>query len=113
MTIKLGNIELVNLTPHPIKIQLSDGSLISIGSNSDPVRIEEEKVLVGMLDRIPIWRKKYTKVNYSLPKENGKYYIVSMPVAQALKRDDLLIVNDVIRDEEGNVMYARSLAMVD
>ena len=109
---KVDDIELINLTPHTIRLQLADGRIVEIAGTINPARIDEEKVLIGMLGNIPLWRKRFTKLNYEIPRKEKTYYLVSMPVAQAMKRDDLLIVNDVIRDVNGNVCYAKSLSIV-
>jgi len=40
------------------------------------------------------------------------YYIVSLPVAQAARRSDILAVGETVRDDKGQVIGAKSLAVV-
>jgi adenine/guanine phosphoribosyltransferase-like PRPP-binding protein len=39
-------------------------------------------------------------------------YLVSNIVAQAVRRDDVLIVDDIVRDGEGRILGCRAFARV-
>jgi len=42
----------------------------------------------------------------------GVYYIVSLAVAQAARRPDLLVPDDMVRDEQGRILGCRRFAVV-
>jgi len=104
--------KLINLTPHPVKIVDVEGNVVrEILPESTPLRLVEEVVLIGEIGGIPFVRKSLkTETEQLLPHLNGTYYIVSLPVAQAMKRTDLLVPDDLVRDKSGQVVGARRLA---
>jgi len=75
--------------------------------------IEEDGYDNGWNLYIDIMQKSFSEVEgLPEPKENT-YYIVSALVAGAAKnRNDLLIPNDTVRDEEGRIIGCRSLARI-
>ena len=107
---------LVNLTPHPIVFE--DG--FTIPKCDNPPRIQERVVHVGEQftpngAMIPIFSKQFEPDSCVLPpKVEGQYYIVPLFIAQvfARLRQDLVVINDPIRDEKGQIIGCRSLARV-
>ena len=62
---------------------------------------------------IDIMKKSFSEVEGLPEPKKDTYYVVSALVAGAAKnRDDLLIPNDIIRDEEGRIIGCRSLAKI-
>lgn len=103
-----------NLTPHSIIILNNNDEIIkTIQPEGTPLRLEEVVEPIGSIAGIPLVRKALTgDVNKILPQEEGVYYIVSLPVAQALRRADLLVPDDLVRDEQGRVIGCRRLAVL-
>lgn len=77
-------------------------------------RCETSSEKIGEVNGIAINRRRMGEV-YGLPdKEDGVYLIVSAIVAQKLSglRDDVLVVDETIRDENGRIIGAKSLARI-
>lgn len=100
------DVQLVNCVPHAVHIMDFNGNYVTTAEKREepPARVGVEYDLIGMLGNtgIPLYNRKFGKVeNMPEPKTNT-YYIVSMPVAQALpERHDLLQAGELIRDENG------------
>jgi hypothetical protein len=109
-----GVMEVVNCTPHDLKIITRDG-VITVERSGILPRVQMTKKVVDMLQtdegRIPVIESCTGEVVDLPPELPGIRYIVSALVAmRAPHRDDLLIVEDTVRDERGNVQGCRALA---
>ena len=102
----------VNLTPHPINIY---------GSNSvedGPVEVIPPSGTVTRLATIELGTNNgYEMVEYGHahdlpPKQDGTYCIVSLVVALAVHRDDLLAPYVEVRNEAGTMIGCRYLQKV-
>ena len=112
---KIGEKTLINLTPHPINL-IKDGEVVDVipapeDKNMIP-RLKEEIEEIGKIGDYPIVKKKYGTANTIPEPKEGVYYIVSALVASALKRDDLLVPN-VVRNEEGQIIGADGFAKIN
>ena len=105
-------MKLVNLTPHPVRLIRADGSELVIPPSGTVPRLREVVEDTGMrIDGIPVVRKGFGEIENLPEPQEGVFYIVSALVAQAARdRDDLLIPDDLVRDEEGKIIGARRLA---
>ena len=111
-------MKIINLTPHPVNLQTETG-VVEIPPSGIVARVEEKteevgKVKVGNSGHVPVIRKTLGQVeNLPEPRE-GTIYIVSLIVAQALEgtRSDVYVIGESIRDKEGRVIGARSLAQL-
>ncbi len=118
-------IRLVNLTPHVIRIALSDDSFVSFEASGQVARVSSKEVgagelsvnAEGLFSRFPLVEIPLSKVEYGavegLPyPEEGVGYIVSGVVAAlAPERDDVFAPNTsstAIR-KDGQVFAVRSL----
>lgn len=101
---------LVNLTPHPINI-IVDGVTITLQS-SGIARCAENIECAGIVDGVPVIRKTLGDVTGLPEQEDGVFYIVSLAVAMAARRPDVLAIGESIRDEKGNIIGCKSLARV-
>ncbi|MBD8045821.1 hypothetical protein [Clostridium faecium] len=103
------NIEILNYTPHTVNIiqQGKVKNLVSVGN----ARCIQETKKIGEINNIPITSTTFGQVE-GLPEEKeGVYYIVSRLILQACpQRRDLLVPNDIVRDEEGKIIGCKSLA---
>ena len=104
---------LINLTNHDINLY-KDDILIKTIKTSGEARCKEDKIKIGEIDNIPIYKLIYTKVEGMLEPKEGTYYIVSKIVAEALKneRDDLLIPTDMYRDANNNILGCRGFSKI-
>lgn len=107
-------IKLINLTPHPVVIR---GMVFQ--PEGLPFRLKEERIHVGILSfgntEIPINRVFYSIDGDLPPKKEGVVYIVSAIAARAIaenhpERNDFLVVDETIRNNEGQIIGCLSLA---
>lgn len=111
-----NNINVVNCTPHDVNLVTENGNITFPRSGIIPRLTEQQQkinsVTVNGIE-IDIMEKSFLEPEgLPEPKENT-LFIVSALVAGAIKnRDDLVIPNDIIRDEAGNIIGCRSLAKI-
>jgi len=104
---------IINLTPHPVTVVSQDGGTAHVFMPSGTVpRCREDVVIIGDLDGIPLVRKSLGQVENLPDPQEGVYYIVSLAVAQAARRPDLLVPDDMVRDEQGRILGCRRFAVV-
>jgi len=104
-------MNLVNLTPHVIRLHLASG--VREIPSAGVLRLTEEIEPQGDIDGIPLVSKRLGAADELPPRERGTCYIVSLPAAQACcERQDFLIPDDYIRDEGGRIVGCRRLARV-
>jgi len=110
-------MKIVNLTPHPINLLLNSEE-VKIPPSGIVARVEEKTETIGKIQvgdgNIPVIRKTLGRVE-NLPEPRADtIYIVSLIVAQALAgtRSDVFIIGESIRDEQGRVIGAKSLAQL-
>lgn len=107
-------MELRNFTPHPISIQLSDGSVVVVDPEPVSARLTIERISVGELvynhKTVPVVQELVGEVA-GLPVETpGVLNIVSRIVLDACgDRNDLVCPTDFYRDGAGHIVAARAL----
>ena len=107
---------IINLTPHAVNVIGNDNSVaITIPASGNVARCSQTIDIIGniTLDSvdIPISSSSYGEVVDLPAPQVGVYYIVSRLVMSACPaRQDLLVPNDLVRDEAGRVIGCRSLA---
>lgn len=119
-------MRIVNLCPHAIDLLLDDGRQVVIRPAGRPARVlvsrapvEECKLEPVGSDggqapvTVPVSISRYGEV-VDLPSPSPEVcYVVSYPVAHACpQRDDLLIPDDLVRNERGVVVACRSLTRI-
>ena len=105
--------KVVNCTPHSISFVDALGNIIEEVAPSGilPRCITSRKV-VGFVNGIPVNETIFDKV-VNLPEpEEDTIFIVSKLVAEAANREDLYIVDDTVRDENGRIIGCRALARI-
>ncbi|MBT9252153.1 MAG: hypothetical protein KM296_00355 [Brockia lithotrophica] len=111
-------MKVVNLTPHALNLVSSEGETVATIPPSGVVaRVSTQKEKVCEITvngaPVPVQQTKFGKVTGLPDPEPGVLYVVSLPVAQALpEREDLLVVDDLVRDAEGRVVGARGFGFV-
>jgi len=107
-----------NYTPHEITLMGENGQIIARFPSEGVARCQTFREEVGVLFvdgiPVPVNSTRFGQVE-GLPEPNGEtLYITSLLVAQALKgqRDDILITDDAVRDEQGRIIGCRALAQL-
>ena len=104
---------IVNLTPHEIHLYRGD-ELVEKIKSSGIARVAVRSEKVGEIDGFPISKNFYGEITGLPDPLPGVYYVVSALVAQAAagKRTDLLVVNDTVRNEKGQIIGCRGFAQI-
>ena len=99
-----------NYTPHEVNIVLENGEKINLPSVG-LARCTQTTVPDGVIGDIPITKTRFGEVEGLPDPEKGAFFIVSRLVMQAAKnRKDLLVPNEIIRDDTGRIVGCKSLA---
>lgn len=118
VSVVYGDVRLVNLTPHNITVVGDSGeTILTIPSAGVVARCSTKRERVATLGvgnfNVPIHWTTFGEV-VDLPEpQDGTVYIVSRVVAEARRdRDDLLVPDDLVRDEEGRIVGCRGFSVV-
>lgn len=108
-------MSLINLTPHDIVIFVGNKRIL-IPKSDLTLRVKSETISVGNIkygsDLISITETKFLGVDNLPEKKDGVFYIVSLLTCQACPdRDDFLIPNESVRDENGLIIGCKSLSI--
>lgn len=107
-----------NLTPHDVIVVLENETTVNFPATGVVARVTSTSTPAGVLEveglHLPLVREVYGEVE-NLPDPDGEtFFIVSSIVASAAGgRNDLLIPNDFVRDEEGRILGCRSLRLAN
>lgn len=103
-----------NLTPHDVRILAEDGSTVTVYPPAGPpVRLRTEVLTtVDSGGGFPMHAVQYLEAQDAPEQDEDTVYIVSLPTALAVRRDDFLVPYDEVRDEQGRIIGCLSLAMV-
>lgn len=112
-------MNIVNLTPHPLNLmpEGSDGPTVTIPPSGIVARCTVDRVQVNAVAvdgiTIPVNRTQFGAVTGLPDPQPYTIYIVSAIVAQAVpNRPDVFIVDDTVRNGQGQVIGARALAHI-
>ena len=112
-------LRLVNLTTHPVVVQVGDDNPIAAWPASGAFAriVEEVSAPTGMdTDQgfVPVSLVRYADTVEGLPgKVSGTAYLVSRVLAAAVPRDDLYFPLDEVRDATGRIIGCRALGQFD
>lgn len=104
---------IVNCTPHPIRLYHLDHDelLDEIPPSGQVARLSTFQVTTEDHDGFPVALVAYGAEAELPPEQEGVWYIVSLPTALAvMKRRDLLVPYDEVRNEQGTMIGCRMLA---
>lgn len=114
-------MKVINLTPHAITLE-SGGTTITISPSGTVCRAAEVVETVGTIDVDGLGPVPVRRIHYGEPAglpepEADTIYIVSALAAQAVRahcpgRNDVYVVSDPVRDEQGRIVAARALAQI-
>lgn len=100
----------VNLTPHVINV-LSDGEeVMNLPPSGDVARVAAEKRKVDSIDGVPVFQTTFGSIEGLPAPQDGTIYVVSLLVASAAKRPDVLSPGTLVRDAKGNPVGCDGLA---
>jgi hypothetical protein len=109
-------MKIINLTPHDINI-LTDAGDITIPASGQVARCATTRQTIDVINingiNVNINKTLYGTVDGLPDPAPDTLYIVSALVAQAAKdRQDLVIPDDSVRDDQGKIIGCRALARV-
>ena len=105
--------KMINLTPHTIIFVDSNNQFITSVPSSGIARAAQKRVPIGTVNGITVNKTEYGAVEGLPDPEYGTIYIVSVLTAQAAPdRNDLYIVDDTVRDDQGRIIGCRALAQI-
>ena len=103
--------KIINLTPHNVNIIKDNGEKIIVEASGTVARCTQSTTTLGKINDIPITQSIFGEVEGLPQEEKNTFFIVSRLVLSACKdRHDLLVPNELIRDENGNIIGCKSLA---
>ena len=108
-------MEIVNLTPHEVKIVDGGNNVVAVFPSDGVARASQHDVLVDEINSIPVVKTEFGEV-LGLPEPTeGTVFIVSRITveaarAQGLSTDDLLVTSGAVRDDQGRIVGCRALA---
>lgn len=111
-----NNTNIINLTPHDVNVVGNDNSVaITIPASGNVARCSQTIDVIGSITLnsvdIPVSSSSYGEVVDLPAPQDNTYYIVSRLVMSACPaRQDLLVPNDLVRNDAGQVIGCRSLA---
>jgi hypothetical protein len=104
-------MHIINLTPHAIVIEKSDGTQVSIPATTPSARIQQQNVISADIDGIPVSAVIYGDVEYLPDPQPETVYVVSAMVAQQCRGRVDVVAPDTgstaIRDEAGRIVAVR------
>jgi hypothetical protein len=113
------NLNIVNLTPHALNLMPEgpDGPVVTIPPSGQVARCAVDRVQVDTVTvdgiSVPVNQTWFGEVSDLPEPQPDTIFVVSTLVAQAVPDyQDVFIVDDVVRDEQGRIIGARALAHV-
>lgn len=110
-------MELVNLTPHAVDICDDHGQVrLTITANPTPARVVVDRYELPGIEveglSIPLHRTEAHGVSDLPLARPDTMFIVASAVAAASDRGDLIVPDELVRDDRGTVVGCRSFAVL-
>lgn len=112
-------MNIVNLTPHALNFmpQGPDGPVVTIPPSGQVARCVVNRVQVDTVTvngiTVPVNQTRFGEVSNLPDPRPNTIYVVSALVAKAVPdRQDVFIVDDAVRDDQGCIIGARALAHI-
>lgn len=118
VSVVYGDVQLVNCTPHEITVVGEDGEIVLTLPPSGVVArcsTKRERVATFGINNhnVPIYWTTFGEVENLPEPQDGTIYVVSRIVAEARRdRDDLIIPDDLVRDDAGRIIGCRGFSTV-
>ena len=109
----MKKINIINLTAHDVNIVCDNGDVKTFKPSGTVARCSQKTVTIGAVNGISLTHTSFGQVVDLPDKKIDTIYIVSRLVLIACKgiRDDLVVPNDLVRDEGGNIIGCKSFAI--
>lgn len=113
-TLLYTEVTIINLTHHTVTFYASDGeTILKTVPSSGIARVAQIPEIIGELNGIPVCKISYSDVDGLPDPAPNTIYIVSAPVAQAAyNRNDLYIVNDIVRNLDRKIPSYKGLVQI-
>lgn len=110
----MSYMNIVNLTPHALNL-VTDSGTVNIPPSGTVARVSVTRDSAGTVTidgvTVPLSRTTYDVVTDLPDPAPDTLYVVSSLVATAARgRNDLVVPDDLIRDDQGRIIGARGLA---
>jgi hypothetical protein len=112
-------LKVVNLTPHALNLMPGgpDGPTVTIPPSGQVARCAVDRVQVDTVTvdgiSVPVNQTQFGSVSNLPDPQPDTIFVVSALVAQAAPdRQDVFIVDDAVRDDQGRIIGAKALAHV-
>ena len=104
--------EIRNMTPHKVSVFNDQEEVVAVFEPVGLARCTQSTQVIGSVNGINITDSVFGEVE-GLPEEQpGVYFIVSRLCLSACpNRHDLLVPNELVRDEDGNIIGCRSFSI--
>ena len=107
-------MQIINLTPHSINFLDADNRpVLTVEPSGTVARAKQTRTLCGHIAGIPMNQCAYGQVQGLPEPAKETIYVVSSITAQACpEREDVYIVDDSVRNEDGRIIGVRALAHI-
>ena len=105
-----AGVNLINLTPHPVVIRSPGWDEIVVQPSGVVARLREDTIKAVERGNLLVRTKHTGQIVGLPPQSDDTLLIVSMPVALAARRPDVVCPDDLIRDDQGRVVACAALA---
>ena len=108
-------MEIVNLTPHEVKVLDDDDNVIATFPSVGVARARQHDVPAGEIESIPVVKTGFGEVSgLPEPTEDAVFIVSRITVeaarAQGRTTDDLLTTSGAVRDDQGRIVGCRAFA---
>ena len=108
-------MEIVNLTPHEVKVLDDDDNVIATFPSVGVARARQHDVPAGEIESIPVVKTEFGEVSGLPEPTGGVVFIVSRITVEAAQvqdrsTDDLLVTSGAVRDSQGRIVGCRAFA---
>ena len=107
-------MQIINLTPHAINfLDSNNHPILTVEPSGTIARAKQTRTLCGTIAGIPVNQCAYGTVQGLPEPAKETIYIVSSITAQACpEREDVYIVDDSVRGDDGRIIGVRALAHI-
>lgn len=107
-------MRIINLTPHSITfVDDAGNTVLTVEPSGQIARCSVTREKIRDINGIPVNKSRFGKVENLPEPQEGTIFIVSALTAQAVpERQDVFIVDDAVRDDQGRIIGCRALAHI-